>query len=82
MFDLSWHNDALRELDKLDNFIAKIIAKKVEELREDPFSKDIKKLVGRNEYRFRIGNYRVIFEIRGNLIWIKKVGHHKNIYDF
>jgi len=82
MFDLSWHNDALRELDKLDNFIAKIIAKKVEELREDPFSKDIKKLVGRNEYRFRIGNYRVIFEIRGNLIWIKKVGHRKNIYDF
>ncbi len=82
MFNIDWHNDALRELDKLDNFIAKIIAKKVDKLKENPLSKDVTKLVGRNEYRLRVGDYRVMFEIIGNLIWIKKVGHRKHIYDF
>lgn len=82
MFDLDWHEDALKELGKLDNFIAKMIIKAVDKLKEDPFSKDITRLVGRNEYRLRVGDYRLIFEIIGNLIWIKKVGHRKNIYDF
>ena len=82
MYDLNWHKDALRELDKLDNFLSVIILKKVDQLRENPFSKDVKKLVGRNENRLRVGDYRILFEILGNLIWVKKVGHRKNIYDF
>ena len=81
MYDLGWHNEAQKELDKLDKFIARIIIKKVDELKEDPFSKDVKRLTGRNEFRFRVGDYRVLFEIIENLIWIKKVGHRKNIYD-
>ena len=80
MYDLDWHKDALRELDNLDNFLAIIILKKVDQLKENPFSKDVKRLVGRNEYRLRVGDYRILFEILGNLIWIKKVGHRKNIY--
>jgi len=31
-------------------------------------------------YRFRIGVYRVIFDIEGNNIVILRVGHRKNIY--
>lgn len=81
MYNLDWHKDASKELDKLDNFIASIIVKNIDKLKENPFSKDVIKLVDRNEYRLRVGDYRVIFEIIGNLIWIKKVGHRKNIYD-
>ena len=82
MFDIKWHDDASKEFDKLDNFVKKIILKKIDELREDPFSKDIKKLVGRDEYRFRVGNYRIVFEFLDNMIFIKKVGHRNHIYDF
>lgn len=82
MFNIEWHDEASRELDKLDNFLAKIILKRVDKLKENPFSKDVIRLVGRNEYRLRVGDYRVIFEIISNIIWIKKVGHRKNIYDF
>ena len=31
-------------------------------------------------YRFRIGDYRVIFDIEGNDIVVLRVGHRKEIY--
>ncbi len=32
------------------------------------------------EYRFRIGDYRIIFEVKGDLITVHRVGHRKDIY--
>lgn len=32
------------------------------------------------EYRFRIGDYRVIFDVEGEKIVILKVGHRREIY--
>lgn len=32
------------------------------------------------EYRFRIGDYRVAFDVRNNEAHILKIGHRKNIY--
>jgi mRNA interferase RelE/StbE len=32
------------------------------------------------EYRFRIGDYRVIFDVSDNTAWIHKIGHRKDIY--
>lgn len=31
-------------------------------------------------YRFRIGDYRVIFDIEGNDIVVLRIGHRKEIY--
>ena len=31
-------------------------------------------------YRFRIGDYRIIFDIDGNDIVILKIGHRREIY--
>jgi mRNA interferase RelE/StbE len=81
MFRVEWHPEALKELEKLDSFIAKIILKRLDELAENPFSKDIKRLVGREEYRFRVGEYRILFIIENSKIIILKLGHRKNIYD-
>ena len=35
---------------------------------------------GFGEWRFRIGDYRAIFDVDGDKIIILKVGHRKNIY--
>ena len=32
------------------------------------------------EYRFRIGDYRVVFDIEGNEIVVLRVGHRREIY--
>ena len=81
MYNIEWKEHALQNLEKLENSIARRIIKKVEELSENLFSKDIKKLKGGNDFRLRVGDYRVIFSIEQNTIQILKVGHRKNIYN-
>lgn len=82
MFNIQWTERALKELGKLESGISVRIAQKVEELKEDPFSKDIKRLKGETAFRLRVGDYRVLFDIIGDTIYISKVGHRKHIYDF
>jgi mRNA interferase RelE/StbE len=72
---------ALLELRKLDKLLAKRIIKKLKELENDPFSKDIKRLKGQSSFRLRIGDYRVLFELLEKEIKILKIAHRKNIYD-
>ena len=43
--------------------------------------RDLKKLKGsKNEYRLRVGNYRVLFELEGKRIVVYTVGPRKDIY--
>lgn len=81
MYIIEWKEHALQNIEKLESSVSRRIVKKVEELSENPFSKDIKKLKGSNDFRLRIGDYRVIFSIDNKIIQILKVGHRKNIYN-
>jgi len=79
-FKIIWDEKAYDELNNFEFIVSKRILKKVKELSENPFSKDIKRLVGQEGYRLRVGDYRVIFKIDRDTILILKVGHRKNIY--
>jgi len=46
MYNIEWKEHALQNIKKLENSIARRIIKKVDELSENPFSKDIKRLKG------------------------------------
>ena len=82
MFNIEWTARALKDIEKLESAIFARISQKIDELKEAPFSKDIKRLKGETSFRLRVGDYRVIFDIEGDTIFILKVGHRKNIYDF
>jgi len=81
MFEIEWKEGALKQLTKLEPFVAKRIYNKIEELKENPFSKDVARLVGRTEFKFRVGEFRVLFMIENDKIVILRLGHRKNIYD-
>ena len=81
MYKIDWKEHALHNLKNLEDSIAKRIVKKVEALITNPFSGDIKKLKGIPGYRLRIGDYRVIFDVEKDMIFIIKIGHRKHIYD-
>ena len=50
-------------------------------LLEDGFSGNVKKLKGsEKEYRLRVGNYRVLFELENRTITVYAVGNRKDIY--
>ena len=81
MYSIKWEERALRETEKLERSISTRIFKKIDGLRENLNSSDIKRLKGNDKFRLRVGDYRVIFSVENNLIIIWKVGHRKNIYD-
>lgn len=51
-------------------------------LANNPYPHGCKKLSGREAWRIRIGNYRVIYEINESvlIILVVKIGHRKDIY--
>ena len=73
---------AQKQLDKLPDTIAEPIFDAILELEENPRPAGIKKLKGRDGYRIRIGNYRVIYEIFDSelIVDVIALGHRKNIY--
>ncbi len=61
-----------RELDR--------IFEKVEALQDD-LTGDVKHLTDFHpEYRLRVGDYRVLFEVEGNQVVIYRIRHRKDVY--
>ena len=79
-FLLVYSDTARNDIEKLDRVVKKRLGKKIISLQNGPL-KVSKKLAGFKEpvYRFRIGDYRVIFEVKGDRIIILRVGHRSTI---
>lgn len=41
---------------------------------------DVKKLQGKDKYRLRVGDFRVIFDLEGNIILVANIGNRGDIY--
>ena len=81
-YNLEWKEHALRELGNLEKSGVKRIVSKVEEMCENFSSCDVKKMGSfEDHYRLRVGDYRVIFELKDKLVTVLKVGHRQNIYE-
>jgi len=85
MWNLYFKKDAVKDLKKLDKIIQKRIKNKLEfyTSQENPLifaRKLIDSKLG--EYRFRIWDYRVIFDVdeNGKIIIIAVIWHRKEIY--
>ena len=80
-FQLVYTKRALKDIQKLDKRSKTRIKNALEVYSLNPYS-HLEKLTNYviGSYRFRIGNYRVIFDVEGNQIIILRVGHRKDIY--
>lgn len=82
VYTLIYSETAAKQLKKLPKDIQERVIIALERLRIRPESCDIKKLVGMPGYRFRVGDYRVIFDMEKDklLIFVLELGHRRNIY--
>jgi len=80
-FHLIYTQKAVDDINKLDSVVKKRLGKKLEKFKENPLQY-AKKLIDPKlgQYRFRIGNYRIIFDLEGDDIIILRVGHRSEIY--
>jgi mRNA interferase RelE/StbE len=82
-YQIKWTNSAKKELKKLDKNIIPRLISAVEELAKNPYPQGVKKLVNsENNYRIRVGDYRIIYEIKSSvlIIYIIKVGNRQSVY--
>ena len=80
-FEVEFSEESLFQLRGMDIPLAKRIIQKIESTRSDPHRFFVR-LVGRTEYKLRVGDYRVIVDIEENrrVIVVRSLGHRRNIY--
>lgn len=81
-FEIIWSESAIKDLKKIERPIGKRIFDAITRLKEDPYH-NIIKLTNSPYYRLRVGDYRVILDIRKKQlrILVIKIGHRKKIYN-
>ena len=84
MYKVIWKNTALKQLAKIDKKIADKLTNKVENyLVKDPINRGERLLYDyKGLYRYRFGDYRVIYEIKSQelIISVVKVAHRREVY--
>ena len=83
MYEIIFSEKAKRQLKKFNVLVQERIGSAIERIKIRPFSFDIKRLQGTPYYRLRVGEYRLILDIKQDklIIIVIEIGHRKNIYD-
>jgi mRNA interferase RelE/StbE len=81
MYTVVYDEEALQNLEKFEKKIRKRIFHKIKSAKENPYHY-FERLSGRNEFKLRIGDYRVIADINEKIknISILVIDHRKNFY--
>jgi len=83
------HPKALKELNRIQETLRRKIIKDIRELGRTFLTKscrlDIKKLQGTTKkersYRLRSGDFRVVFQVDKDTIWIARISHRDDVYE-
>jgi mRNA interferase RelE/StbE len=82
-FEVRLSKRAHRELLSLDPTTKSRVVQRLEELQADPFPRGVVKLqVRKDTYRTRVGDYRVLYEVRREegLVLVEKIDHRSGVY--
>jgi mRNA interferase RelE/StbE len=78
--EIRFSKSALKALLRSDK--RELIREKIDELAAEPLalSVNVKNLKGRPERRLRVQDWRVIFRIEDDVLWIDEIGPRGSIY--
>ncbi|HRZ97751.1 MAG TPA: type II toxin-antitoxin system RelE/ParE family toxin [Paludibacter sp.] len=80
---INFNKHAIKELAKINEPFYSHIKQAIYNLADNPRPKGYKKLKGRDGYRIRVGNYRIIYHIFDQILVVEIIalGHRKDIYE-
>jgi mRNA interferase RelE/StbE len=82
-YEIEISDDAKHAFKKLDRRIAQRIYTKLKDIANstDPFQR-VKRLEGVEFFSLRVGDYRVILDLKRNklIIFVIKIGHRRDVY--
>jgi len=81
--EIRYTKTALKALTRMPSVTARLIRGKIEQYAEAPASlaNNVKKLQGRDGYRLRVGDWRVIFDQDGVVLDVLQIGPRGSIYE-
>ena len=73
---------AEKEMDKLSALVHHRLSQKLLLLEQNPRPRGSKRLTSREEYRLRVGNYRILYTIndKNRVVTIFSMGHRREVY--
>jgi mRNA interferase RelE/StbE len=79
-YDIQFKPGAVKDVKSMPTRIQARVLARIEEM-SDNLKDDVKRLTGfTREYRLRVGDYRVLFEIEGKSIVVYRVRHRREAY--
>jgi len=79
-YEIEFKPRAIKDLQSIPKLMVERIIEKVEALRND-LAGDVKRLTNFSpEYRLRVGDYRVLFEVEASKVIIYRVKHRSDAY--
>jgi len=81
-YEIRLHPQAARAFRRLQNPLQSRIAAAIDALANDPRPTGTAKLAGRNDYRIRVGDYRIVYAVDDDehLVLIARIGHRREVY--
>jgi len=75
-------SSAEKEMNRLPAIAHARLSKRILSLGNNPRPRGVRKLSGREEYRLRVGDYRILYIIddRNHAVTILSVGHRREVY--
>jgi mRNA interferase RelE/StbE len=84
VYKIIFKKEAAKSLNKLPRNVSKMIYEKIKSIAANPYAEhpNAKKLQGRDAYRLRVGDWRVIYEIQNEqlVILVLKVAPRGEVY--
>ncbi|MGV3550014.1 type II toxin-antitoxin system RelE family toxin [Rhizobium sp.] len=80
---IAYSKQAIKTLSKIPANESTRIRSKLRQYADDPVSQanNVKKLQGRDAYRLRVGDWRVIFDENDVIIEVIKIGPRGSVYE-
>lgn len=83
MYQIEYSKQSIRALRRMPSNAAQLIRNKIELVAQDPLgAQGVKKLVGRDGYRLRVGDWRVLYFLDGQRlrVLVTEFGPRGDIY--
>lgn len=83
VYQITLRKEAVKTLEKINEPYYTAIKRAIYSLSHNPRPQGCKKLKGRDGYRIRVADYRIIYDIFDNVLLVDVIalGHRKDIYE-
>ena len=82
MYEVRLHPEAVRAFRRLRGSVRDRIEAAIDGLATDPRPRGAAKLAGRDDFRIRVGDYRIVYAVDDavRLVLVARIAHRREVY--